>query len=198
LNRDIANDDDRRAYWGRQGKNYDLAMAVLGGPVPRMADLAGSAVKGLPRVLEIGAGTGLVTPALARNALDVIATDYSSEMVALLELRVRKARLTNVRCERADLHELRFGASSFDAVVAANVLHLVRDLPEAIAALRPVLKPAGDSSHRRTATARRGSHEAFRVSWQSRAAATGLIGDHFQRTSGEPSAIARDSGVTNR
>lgn len=139
----MSNDDDGRAYWGRHAKHYDLAMALLGGPIPKMADLAGAAVRGLPQVLEIGAGTGLVTPALARNALEVLATDYSAEMVTLLEQRVRKAGLTNVRCEQADVYELRFDASSFDAVVATNVLHLVRDLPGALAALRKVLKPGG-------------------------------------------------------
>ncbi|MET0409858.1 MAG: methyltransferase domain-containing protein [Polyangiaceae bacterium] len=39
--------------------------------------------------------------------------------------------------------ELRFAAASFDAVVAANVLHLVPDLPGALASLRRVLRPGG-------------------------------------------------------
>jgi ubiquinone/menaquinone biosynthesis C-methylase UbiE len=38
---------------------------------------------------------------------------------------------------------LRFDDGTFDAVVAANVLHLVPDLPGALAALRRVLKPGG-------------------------------------------------------
>ena len=50
---------------------------------------------------------------------------------------------SNVQCEQADLYALRFEAGSFDAVVAANVLHLVPDLPGALAALRRVLKPGG-------------------------------------------------------
>jgi ubiquinone/menaquinone biosynthesis C-methylase UbiE len=51
--------------------------------------------------------------------------------------------LANVRCERADLHELRFAAESFDAVVAANVLHLVPDLARALACLSRVLRRDG-------------------------------------------------------
>lgn len=49
-------------------------------------------------------------------------------MVAALEQRVRDAGLMNVRCEQADLYALRFEDGAFDAVVAANVLHLVPDL----------------------------------------------------------------------
>jgi phosphatidylethanolamine/phosphatidyl-N-methylethanolamine N-methyltransferase len=132
-----------RGYWDRHAKNYDRSMTLLGRPIPRMVELAGEAVTGVERVLEVAAGTGLVTPALARAARDVIATDYSSVMVTALERRVQDAGLTNVRCEQADLYALRFELSSFDAVVAANVLHLVPDFAGALEALRRVLKPGG-------------------------------------------------------
>jgi ubiquinone/menaquinone biosynthesis C-methylase UbiE len=94
-------------------------------------------------VLEVAAGTGLVTPALAAAAREVVATDYSAAMVTVLEERVRHAGLTNVRCEQADIYALQFGRETFDAVVAANVLHLVPDLPGALVALCRVVKPGG-------------------------------------------------------
>lgn len=135
-------DHDQR-YWDRHASNYDRSMSLLGGPLPGMVALAGDAVRGASRVLEVAAGTGLVTRSLSRAAGEVIATDYADAMVSALEARVRSEGLTNVRCERADLYALRFDPGSFDAVVAANVLHLVPDLPGALAALRRVLKPGG-------------------------------------------------------
>jgi len=134
---------DGRSYWDKHARNYDQSMSLLGRPIPRMVELAGEATRGLQRVLEVAAGTGLVTPALAAGAREVVATDYSAAMVAALEQRVRDAGVTNVRCEQADLYALRFDDGTFDAVVAANVLHLVPDLPGALAALRRVLKPGG-------------------------------------------------------
>lgn len=133
---------DRR-YWDKHAKNYDRSMSLLGRPIPRMIEMVGEATRGLGRVLEVAAGTGLVTPALAAGAGEVIATDYSAAMVAALKQRVRDARVTNVQCEQADLYLLPFDAGSFDAVVAANVLHLVPDLPGALAALRRVSRPGG-------------------------------------------------------
>jgi phosphatidylethanolamine/phosphatidyl-N-methylethanolamine N-methyltransferase len=132
-----------RDYWERNARRYDASLRVLGQPLPRMLELVGEAVQGSGRVLEVAAGTGLVTPLLARSAEEVVATDYAEAMVRILEQRVREARLGNVQCERADLYELRFEAGSFDAVVAANVLHLVPDLRGALAALRRVLRPGG-------------------------------------------------------
>ena len=135
--------DNGRGYWERLARNYDRSMVLLGGPIPRMVELAAEAVRGAPQVLEVAAGTGLVTPALARAARNVIATDYAAAMVAALEARVSQEGLANVRCEQADLYALRFEPGSFDAVVAANVLHLVPDLPGALGALRKMLKPGG-------------------------------------------------------
>ena len=132
-----------RAYWERHAKNYDRSMSILGGPLPTIVDLASRAVHGAERVLEVGAGTGLVTAALARSAQQVIATDYASEMVGRLRLRVQADGLRNVQCQQADLYELPFRTAEFDAVVAANVLHLTPDLPSALSSLRRVLKPGG-------------------------------------------------------
>lgn len=131
------------AYWNRHARNYDRSMAVLGKPLPRMLRLIAEAIDGRERVLEVAAGTGLVTATVAQEAREVVATDYAAEMVARLQSRVRAAGLSNVAVEQADLYELRFEAQSFDAVIAANVLHLVPDLPGALAALRRVVKPGG-------------------------------------------------------
>ena len=35
-----------RAYWDEHAKNYDRSMALLGGPIPRMVELAGEAEVG--------------------------------------------------------------------------------------------------------------------------------------------------------
>src|SRR5687768_2445157 len=120
-----ATDERGRAYWERHAKRYDRSTRFLSRPVPRMLELAVEAARGKGRVLEVAAGTGLITTAIAPFVGELIATDYAAEMVKQLEARVRDAGLANVRCEQADIYNLRFDSSSFDAVFAANVLHLV-------------------------------------------------------------------------
>lgn len=136
------NEEDR-SYWERHAKNYQRSMAVLGRPIPRMVELASEAVRGAETVLEVAAGTGLVTVGIAATAARVVATDYAVAMVETLAARVRAAGLKNVECEQADLYALPYGEDTFDAVVAANVLHLVPDVVGALASLRRVLKPGG-------------------------------------------------------
>jgi phosphatidylethanolamine/phosphatidyl-N-methylethanolamine N-methyltransferase len=137
------NNAEEQAYWDKHAKHYDRSMRLLGGPIPRMVALAANNVGGAGVVLEVAAGTGLVTTALAASAQQVLATDYAAAMVATLQARVSADGLGNVRCEQADIYALHYEPGSFDAVVAANVLHLVPDLPGAVAALRRVLKPDG-------------------------------------------------------
>ena len=132
-----------RDYWERHARNYDASLRwVLGRPLPRILELV-SEVQGKGRVLEVAAGTGIVTSAIAQTCGAVVATDYASAMVDALEQRVRDAGLDNVTCEQADIYALPYEACEFDAVVAANVLHLVPDLPAALNALKKVIKPGG-------------------------------------------------------
>lgn len=135
--------ESERSYWNRHARNYGRSMRLLGRPIPRMCELVSEAVAGHERVLEIAAGTGLVTEALARSARSVVATDYAPAMVDVLADRCRSLGLSNVEVEQADLFQLRFETGTFDSVVAANVLHLVPDPSAAVAALRRVVRPGG-------------------------------------------------------
>jgi ubiquinone/menaquinone biosynthesis C-methylase UbiE len=110
-------------------------------------------------VLEVAAGTGIVTSALAQTSDHVVATDYAVAMVDALEQTVQGAGLENVTCEQADIYSLSYSTGEFDAVVAANVLHLVPDLPAAIQALRSVTKPGG------VLVAPTFCHDETRMSW---------------------------------
>jgi phosphatidylethanolamine/phosphatidyl-N-methylethanolamine N-methyltransferase len=139
-----ATDDHKgRGYWERHAKRYDKSTRFLSRPVPRMLELAVEAARGKGRVLEVAAGTGLITTAIAPVVGELIATDYATAMVGQLEARVRELGLSNVSCEQADIYALRFEPASFDAVFAANVLHLVPDVERALAGLRGVLKSGG-------------------------------------------------------
>ncbi len=147
-------------YWERHARNYDASLRwVLGRPLPRMLKLASDAVRGKEKVLEVAAGTGIITSAIAQTSDSVVATDYAVAMVEALEQRVQDAGLKNVTCKQADIYALPFSAGEFDAVVAANVFHLVPDLPAALRALRKVAAPGA------TLVAPTFCHDETKSSW---------------------------------
>lgn len=132
-----------KQYWEQNAPRYDKAMKLLGGPLPMAKEWSAAAVEGLGAVLEVASGTGLFTVALAPKVGQLVATDYAGAMVEQTKKRVEAAGLANVRCEVADIASLPYEDGAFDAVVAANVLHLVPDLGKTLGSLGRILRPGG-------------------------------------------------------
>jgi ubiquinone/menaquinone biosynthesis C-methylase UbiE len=120
-----------------------VTTGLLGRPLPRVRELTARAVSGADTVLEVAAGTGLMTAAIAPLVRRVIATDYSDNMLSILGERMRSAGISNVEAAQRDIYALGYPPASFDAVLAGNVLHLVPDLERALDALCGVLRPGG-------------------------------------------------------
>jgi phosphatidylethanolamine/phosphatidyl-N-methylethanolamine N-methyltransferase len=178
------------AFWERHAARYDRSMKLLGRPMARALSLTAEAVAGASAVLEVAAGTGLFAAAIAPRVGRLVATDYAEAMVALLRERVAALGLANVECERADIYALRFPPGSFDAVVAANVLHLVPDLPAALAALRRALRPDG------RLVAPTFCHDETPLSWlASRAAALGGFPAHRRFSAGSLRRALEEAGL---
>lgn len=136
--------DREKAFWEKVAPHYDRAVTgIFGRPMPRVLELTAEGVAGADRALEVAAGTGVITAVVAPRVGRLIATDYTDGMLARLRTRVAETGLANVECAAADIYALPCPAGSFDLVVAGNVLHLVPDLPGALAALRRVLRPGG-------------------------------------------------------
>lgn len=134
--------DDGRDFWEHTAKRYDLSMRLLGGPLDAMLPMVTDEVRGMDRVLELAAGTGLVTAAMAPAVREVLATDYAEGMVAALDARMAMLRLDNVQTRQLDVYAL-VEHGVFDAVVAANVMHLLSDVDGAMATIRRALRPGG-------------------------------------------------------
>jgi SAM-dependent methyltransferase len=96
------------------------------------------------RVLELGAGTGRATAALARTAGRVVALELSPEMIAVA--RRRLPELSNVWFVAADMRDAEF-RPRFDLVVAVDdpFVHLTEDedRDRAIATAARHLLPGG-------------------------------------------------------
>lgn len=126
-------------YWKRHARRYDRATLLLNRRFGAMADRVAESIRGSRRVLEIAAGTGLVTARIAPVVGALVATDSSPEMLAVLRARIAAAGHTNVDIEEADALALAFSDGSFDACVVANLLHLLPDPGRALDEARRVL-----------------------------------------------------------
>jgi demethylmenaquinone methyltransferase/2-methoxy-6-polyprenyl-1,4-benzoquinol methylase len=90
------------------------------------------------RILDVAAGTGTSSAALARNGATVVALDFSAGMIA--EGRRRHPELEFVE---ADAEKLPFGDDEFDAVSISFGLRNVEHPKAALGEMYRVLKPGG-------------------------------------------------------
>ncbi len=111
---------------------------------PYAQDLAARIAQEPPaRILEVAAGTGVVTRALAAKLpadCALVATDLNQPM---LEHAARIGTTRPVQWRQADAQELPFEDASFDAVVCQFGVMFFPDKPAAFAEMRRVLKPGG-------------------------------------------------------
>lgn len=120
---------------------YDITNTVLSGGnavLWRMATVR--AVAPLPgeRVLDVAAGTGTSSAALARSGARVVAVDFSPGMI-----EVGRGKHPNIEFIQADATAMPFGDDEFDAVTISFGLRNIEDPKLALDEMYRVLKPGG-------------------------------------------------------
>ena len=98
-----------------------------------------------PSVLELGAGSGYYTTAVAMRALrgHVAVLDVQPEMLERCRRRCTSAEVTNVSYTAGDAAALPFGDARFDLVYMVTVFGEVRDQEGCLRDIRRVLRPNG-------------------------------------------------------
>ena len=139
----MSNTDADKVFSGSIPKLYDKYLVPLIFE-PYATDLVNRLRgKGLARVLEIAAGTGVVTRALASalpESATIVATDLNQ---AMLDQGAAVGTKRPVEWRQADAMQLPFEDATFDAVVCQFGVMFFPDKPKAFAEARRVLRPGG-------------------------------------------------------
>ena len=133
--------DSDRVFAGSIPQLYETHMVPLIF-APYAADVA-ERVRALrpARVLEVAAGTGVVTRALAAALdADIIATDLNQ---AMLDEAAARGTARAVQWQQADAQDLPFADGQFDVVVCQFGAMFFPDRPRAFAEARRVLRAGG-------------------------------------------------------
>jgi ArsR family transcriptional regulator len=114
---------------------------VLGPPahLDRLVDLAGTP----GTVVDLGTGTGVLLPRLARSSRRVIGVDASPEMLDEARRRAEEQGLGGADLRLGALEHLPLSDGEADAMVANLVLHHVADPPAVLREIRRGLAPNG-------------------------------------------------------
>jgi SAM-dependent methyltransferase len=129
----------RGARWQDRARSFGSVAAEYaalrpGYPADAVAFVLGERPR---RILDLGAGTGLLTQVLVDAGHEVVAVDPSAEMLAELAARLPAVRTIVGAAERIPLRD-----ADVDAVVAGQAAHWF-DVGPAARELRRVLRPHG-------------------------------------------------------
>jgi SAM-dependent methyltransferase len=116
--------------------------------VARAGEVARAVADAVPltpqtRLLEYGAGTGLVSQALADRVGPVTLADNSAGMRAVLGEKIAAGALPGARVWDLDLESQPAPAETFDLVVTSLVLHHVHGLDRVLRRFAELLAPGG-------------------------------------------------------
>ena len=129
------------AMFDRVAVRYDVTNDVLAvGQTRRWRRLVADALEAGPgqRILDLAAGTGTSSDAIAARGADVLSCDFSLGM-----LQVGRRRLPHLRFIAGDAMALPFAEDSFDAVTISFGLRNIHDPRAGLAEMRRVTRPGG-------------------------------------------------------
>lgn len=130
-------------FWDRTARKYATDPIADMPGYERSRQRTRELLSATDHVLEIGCGTGTTALSLAPSVARIVATDVSSEMIAIAREKAADARCANIDFHVAPAEATPAHPGGFDAVLAFNVLHLVPDRAAVFARVRERLKPGG-------------------------------------------------------
>jgi predicted TPR repeat methyltransferase len=129
--------DDRAATWDEDPAKVERSAVVAD------AIVAAVPVGPTTRVLEYGAGTGLVTQALRNGVGPVTLADSSEGMRAVMQAKIDAGTLADARIWALDLSMDAAPDEQFDLIVTVMALHHIADLAPVLVSFEALLADGG-------------------------------------------------------
>ena len=135
-------DADAR-FWNRIARKYAAEPITDTTGYERTLGRTRDLLRSSDVVIELGCGTGTTALKLAPCVSRIVATDVSSEMIAIGREKAAVQACHNAEFVVAAAGRAPGADGSFDAVLAFNLLHLVADRLSMLREVHRLLKPGG-------------------------------------------------------
>ncbi|GHU81499.1 SAM-dependent methyltransferase [Clostridia bacterium] len=129
-----------KTFWNRFAFIYDFSRRKDAHAYNLIFERIQNTLNQNMNVLELATGTGVIAVQAAPYCKNIVATDFSEEMINIAK---QKEKPANLIFEIADATDLKYKDCEFDAVIISNALHIMPNPQKAIDNIRRVLKDDG-------------------------------------------------------
>ena len=136
--------ESERKFWNSKAHSYDKVVSKFFPKIYEtiLVNLIQD-VSQSDKVLEVAAGTGILSIQMSGHVSHITAIDIAPEMLKIAREKSERLQKNNIDFEIGDICRLKFDNKSFDAVVASNVLHLLHKPELALQEIRRVVRDSG-------------------------------------------------------
>jgi ubiquinone/menaquinone biosynthesis C-methylase UbiE len=129
--------DGKAADWDKNPMHWDRSVAITD-QIKHLIPLNSQMT-----ALEFGAGTGIASFLLKDHLKEITLMDNSSEMVKVMDQKIRASGVKNLKTLLCDLEQEDFKGETFDLIFTQMVLHHVADPGKIIRKFHDLLNPEG-------------------------------------------------------
>jgi tRNA (cmo5U34)-methyltransferase len=129
--------DIKAAEWDKNPMHWDRSV-VITDQIKKFIPLKKQMV-----ALEYGAGTGIASFLLKDHLKEITLMDSSSEMVRVMNEKIKITKVKNLKTVNFDLEHADFTEGKFDLIFTQMVLHHVTDIENIIRKFYDLLNPGG-------------------------------------------------------
>lgn len=94
-------------------------------------------------ILDFGCGTGLICNEISESVSFIHAIDISSKMIEISKNKASLRKIRNIDFAQTTLFDEKLKENSFDAVIAFNIFHLLKEPDKYFQRINQLLKPDG-------------------------------------------------------
>lgn len=133
-----------KKFWNKTSKNYDsMVNSKYAEAYNKTIKITKNYLKNTDIVLDYACGTGITTIELSRNVKKISAIDISENMISVARNKCKKEGITNVEFNIGDIYNEKLKKSSFDVIMAFNILYFIKDVDNVLSRINELLKPGG-------------------------------------------------------
>jgi ubiquinone/menaquinone biosynthesis C-methylase UbiE len=129
--------------WDKLAANWDKPGVSLGENDIRIIEKTRKYLNAGTTVLDYGCATGSIALELAKTVKEIHGIDISSKMIDAAKEKAGKGKLRNITFTQGTIFYEGLRKESYDLILAASILHLVKDAPQVFNRIYSLLKPGG-------------------------------------------------------